>query len=239
MRQTGFFHHIGSFLLLVATILLIVTCISAPVVQNISMLRVVMEDRGDLKHPVVTFGTFGYCIKDAMASGDYCSKSAVGYRPADVLAEANSQFEVSQYAADTANSLTKVMVLHAVAAGTTFIAFLLALGAGVVGSLFAVIVTIITFLITLVVLVTDFVSFALLKNAVNNANNGASAEFGTAAWTILASAVCNLLAAIVVFFTCCSARMHKKNRHSTTKADRYDSPPAMHHTTSSRRRGWF
>lgn len=73
MGQTGIIHHIGSFLLLVATILLIVTCISAPVVQNISMLRVVMEDNGDLRHPVVTFGTFGYCVSNTMAYVSYHS----------------------------------------------------------------------------------------------------------------------------------------------------------------------
>lgn len=173
-------------------------------------------------------------------SGDYCSRSTIGYHPADVLAEADSRFEVSQYAADTANSLTKVMVLHAVAAGTTFIAFLLALGAGVVGSFLASLVAVITFLITLVVLITDFVSFAMLKNAVNSSNTGGSAEFGTAAWTILASGICNLLAAIIIFFTCCSARLHnKRSKRSSHKAvDRYDSPP-MHHTASTRRRGWF
>jgi len=238
MKQTGFFHHIGSFLLLVATILLIVTCISAPVVRDISMLKVTLEDNGNLQHPMVTFGTFGYCIQNALASGDFCSRAGIGYRPADVLAEANSQFEVSQATADTANSLTKVMVLHAVAAGTTFIAFLLALGAGVVGSLLAALVAVLTFLITLVVLVTDFVSFALLKNAVNSANNGASAEFGSAMWTILVSCICNLLAAIIVFFTCCSARLHNKRGHTSHKTERYDSPP-VHHTASSRRRGWF
>lgn len=54
-----FVHHIGTLLLLVATVLLIVVDITAPVVNNISILKV------DLGPTVVgtqvTFGTFGYC----------------------------------------------------------------------------------------------------------------------------------------------------------------------------------
>jgi hypothetical protein len=60
---TGFFHHIGTFLLLAATILLIVTCISAPVVHNIGLLKVDLDDRS-FNHRTVAFGTFGYCIND-------------------------------------------------------------------------------------------------------------------------------------------------------------------------------
>ncbi|ORY59507.1 actin cortical patch SUR7/pH-response regulator pali [Pseudomassariella vexata] len=236
MGQTGFFHHIGSFLLLVATILLIVTCISAPVVNDLSMLKVMLKNGADSKHPSITFGTFGYCVKNQLASGDSCTRSAIGYDASHALTEAagGSGFELSDYASKTSNALTKVMILHPIACGMSFIAFLLALGAGVVGSFLAAMVAALTFLVTLVVLITDFVSFSILKSAVNNSDTGAYAEFGAASWTILVSAVCNLLATIVVFVTCCSARMHKRKRRSA-KADSWENPPAG---VPGRRR-WF
>jgi hypothetical protein len=58
MAQTGFIHHIGTFLLFAASILLIVTCISAPVVHHISLMRVELPGFKD-----VNFGTFGWCVK--------------------------------------------------------------------------------------------------------------------------------------------------------------------------------
>lgn len=68
MARTGFFHHFGTFLLLVATVLLIVTCISAPVINEISIMKVDFGRLhvGGLKR--VTFGTFGWCeIADGQA----------------------------------------------------------------------------------------------------------------------------------------------------------------------------
>ncbi|KAI1850749.1 hypothetical protein JX265_004461 [Neoarthrinium moseri] len=232
MRQTGFFHHIGSFLLFVAMILLIITSISAPVVHNLSVLKVVLPNNNNEYTPDVTFGTFGYCIRQS--TGDLCSRTHVGYDAGDVLEQQSPvDIDLSDYAAGTSNALTRVMVLHPVAAGMSFIAFLLALGAGVVGSFLASLVALLTFLVTLVVLITDFVGFSILKSAVNNSGSGATSEFGAAAWTLLASAVCNLLATVVIFFTCCSARLHNKRRASA-KAERYDSPPVR---STSRR--WF
>ncbi|KAH8671212.1 pH-response regulator [Xylariales sp. PMI_506] len=229
MRQTGFFHHIGSFLLFAATILLIVTCISAPVVNNLSMLKVIMSSSDSDLNPGVTFGTFGWCIEQS--SGDACSRRTIGYNIESVLETVNSNFDLSEHAADVSNALTKVMILHPVACGLTFIAFLLALGAGVVGSFLASLVALLAFVVTLVVLITDFVCFALVKNAVNSSSTDARAEFGAASWTLLVSAICNLLATIIVFFTCCSARLHNRNR-SSVKND-YGAP------APTRRRRWF
>ena len=53
----GFFHSVGAFLLLAACVLLIITTVSAPVVNHIYLLKVVLPS-GDQ----VNFGSFGYCI---------------------------------------------------------------------------------------------------------------------------------------------------------------------------------
>lgn len=235
MRQTGFFHHIGSFLLFSAMILLIVTCISAPVIHNLSIMKITYNSgssRGSFgggsssssDNTGITFGTFGYCILHEN-SADSCSKAAVGYNAAQVLRSSNSNLDISDSVAATANSLTKVMILHPVACGMSFLAFMMALGAGVVGSFMAAIVAALTFLVTVLVMITDFIGFATLMHAVNDAaddnNLSVKAEWGACAWTTLVSAVCNLIATVVVFLTCCSARIHsRRNRTTALRSDK-------------------
>ncbi len=62
MANTGFFHHIGSFLLFAACILLLVTTISSPVVDHISLLRVDLANGTSSHDSALTFGTFGFCV---------------------------------------------------------------------------------------------------------------------------------------------------------------------------------
>ncbi|KAI2467407.1 pali-domain-containing protein [Annulohypoxylon bovei var. microspora] len=214
MARTGFLHHIGTFLLFAATVLLIITDISAPVVSSISMLKIDLSNGGSSfndRSPSITFGTFGYCVRDTMASGqDFCSQSEVGYDPVSIVEENVTGLSFSDAATDSAKALTRVMILHPIATGLVFIAFLFAAGAGVVGSFLGSLVALLAFLVTLVALICDFVAFAIVKNEINNADNGSSATWGAATWTILASAICSFLATFVVFFTCCSARMHRR-----------------------------
>jgi len=228
-RSTGFFHHIGTFLLFAATILLIVTCISAPVVHDLSLLRVDLGgDNG--RGETVTFGTFGYCQTRPDAD-DSCSQSQLGYSPAAVMGTADGT-QFSEYAERTTRALTKSMILHPIACGLNFIAFLLALGAGMIGSFLASMVALLAFLTTAVACIIDFVLFSIVKSNVNDRGEatGTGAYYGAAAWTILVSAICSLVGAVVVFFTCCSARLHRRRGVATHKTE-YASPPR-------RRRFW-
>lgn len=64
MGALNFVSHFGTFLLLVATILLVVASITAPTVRNISFLTVDLgSDRGE-----ITFGTFGWCLSGTSAT---------------------------------------------------------------------------------------------------------------------------------------------------------------------------
>ena len=110
------------------------------------------------------------------------------------------------------------MILHPIACGLNFIAFLLALGAGFVGSLVASLVALLAFLTTAVVLIIDFVLFSVVKSNVNDNDSGARAEFGAAAWTTLVSAICSLVGTVVVFLTCCSGRLHKRRNRGVVPA---------------------
>ncbi|KAM7209182.1 pali domain containing protein [Naviculisporaceae sp. PSN 640] len=244
----GFLHHIGTFLLLSATVLLIVTCISAPVVNDIALMHVDFSngDRSSLfDSPSLAFGTFGWCENHNEAA-DECTDSRLGYSPytAIVRAMGSSGNQIDdtddnlggidddgyitvdsdgdRAAAVTTRKLTKAMILHPIACGLNFIAFMLALGAGFVGSLLASLVALLAFLTTCVIMIIDFVLFSIVRAHVDDwtggsGNNGltgtgmvARARYGSAAWTTLASAICSLLGTIIVFFTCCSGRLRKR-----------------------------
>ncbi len=74
MARTGFLHHIGTFLLFSATVLLVITCISAPVIHHIALMRVELgRDQPFGLRTNVNFGTFGYCVKYGPSS---CSVGA-------------------------------------------------------------------------------------------------------------------------------------------------------------------
>lgn len=156
----------------------------------------------------------------------------VGYSPTDVMSEADGT-EYSSYAASTTSTLTKVMILHPIATGLCFIAFAMALGASMVGSLLSALVAALAFLVTLVALICDFVLFAIIKSNINDQNNGSFAYYSVGMWTLLVAAICALFGTIVVFFTCCSGRLHRR-REKRSKVDTYASPPAV----TTRRRFW-
>ncbi|KAK4131354.1 pali-domain-containing protein [Trichocladium antarcticum] len=212
MAKTGFFHHVGTFFLFAATILLIVTCISAPVVHKLALLKVKI---GDESH-AVTFGTFGHC-QNVDNGDDICSKSRVGYSPAYVMAAAAGT-TFSDKAADSTRALTKAMILHPIACGLNFIAFLVSLGAGFVGSLLASAVALTAFVVTAVACIIDFVLFSIVRHNIHDSDTGARASYGPASWTLLVGAIFSLLGAILLFFTCCSGR-RSKNRGGVGKAE--------------------
>lgn len=64
-------------------------------------------------------------------------------------------------ASGSADGLTRVMILHPIACGLAFIAFLLALGAGVFGSLLSAMVAGVAWIITLIVMAIDFSLFGV------------------------------------------------------------------------------
>lgn len=235
MAVTGFFHHIGTFLLFVAAILLIVTSITAPVVNDLGMMKVSLSNATNDHYSEVSFGTFGYCVLNtADDSRDVCTGSHIGYKPADVMTDVE-QTSYSDYSRKVTHGLTKVMILHPIAAGIAFLAFLMALGSGFFGSLLAAFTSLVTFVVTVVALICDFVLFALIRDNVNDQNSEAHAYYSVGIWCVLVAGIASLLGAIIVFFTCCSARLHKRrNRHSTVPKNDYGAP-----ATTRRRRRWF
>lgn len=64
MAATGIFHHVGTFLIFAAAVLLLITTISAPVINDIAILKVKLTNSSSIRHSSVTFGTFGHCVLD-------------------------------------------------------------------------------------------------------------------------------------------------------------------------------
>lgn len=233
---------------------MLVTTISAPVVNRLSLLRVTLNNGTSVRHSSASFGTFGYCILDAAAdngdsSMDWCSGRHIGYSPAYVVA-ASEGTDFSAASSNTADGLTRAMVLHPVACAIAFIAFLLAILPGVVGSLAGSITAFIAFVLSLVAMAVDFTWCGIIRNHVNDQKNGdAEAHFDAAIWCILAatsrctpfSPCYNLHAKIItvllffgmfiVLFTCCANRRAKRRERVVVKND-------YGHTGRPRRR-WF
>jgi len=55
-------HFFGAFLLLAASVLILITTITAPVIDNFAILKVSLRDQS--QGTSVRFGTFGWCIID-------------------------------------------------------------------------------------------------------------------------------------------------------------------------------
>lgn len=222
MGRTGFFHHIGSFFLLAATVLLVVVSISAPVVDDIALFKVKLANATDDHSSALNFGTFGYCVVNTAAGHDVCSGKHIGYDPVSEILSVDADIDDAFSSTNTkaAKALTKVMILHPVAAGIAFIAFVLALGAGVIGSFLGSLVSLVAFVVTAVVLITDFVLFSILRRHINNDDTSDThAKYGVAIWLLLAAAVCSLVGTVVVFLTCCSSRLHSSRNVSHSKVE--------------------
>jgi len=229
-----FFRYLGSALLLTATALLIVADVSAPVVNQLAIFRVEVGGRdADDGGAEINFGSFGWCVR-ADGIDDRCSKSHIGYNAARVIRGVDGT-RFSNAAENTIEALTNVMVLHAVATGIFFIAFLLSLGKGVLISLMATAITALGFLITAVAVICDFVGFSIIRRRVRRDSDNSSAHYGPAAWCILAAAVLSLIATVLVFITCCAGRRERSHHHRNRKAEAYDGPVTA---APRRRRFW-
>jgi amino acid transporter len=103
------------------------------------------------------------------------------------------------------------MILHPIACGVAFIAWLLSIGGAVVGSLFGVLAAFVAWVLCLIVMATDFSLFGISRHHVNHDRSGSRAEFGSAMWCLCVAFILLFFAMIIVTFTCFSARREKKN----------------------------
>lgn len=115
------------------------------------------------------------------------------------------------------------MILHPIACGVAFIAWIVSIGAGVVGSLFAVLAAFVAWILCLIVMATDFSSFGVLGHSVNHDKSGSHAYFGSAMWCLCVAFVLLFFAMVIVILTCWSARREKK-KVATVQREMKSSP---------------
>jgi len=236
-------HTIGALFILISAILLLVTTISAPVIGDIAIMKVMLTNQTDIRHSSLTFGTFGHCALDVPpvnTDQDWCSKKTIGYKVADIMSQVDgTNFNLAS--TDSTNGLTNAFILHPIACGLAFIAAIFAFG-GFFGSIVGVIIAILAWIVTVVVMAIDFTVFGIIKNHVNKDGSGNHAYYDVGMWTCLAAMILLLFGVIIVFFTCCtdrkkrsrgyadgttekrhshrsSRRSHRHSRHSDTYVD--------------------
>jgi len=127
----------------------------------------------------------------------------------------------SEIAGGTSDGLTRVMVLHPIACGLAFIALLLALGSGIIGSLFGALVALVAWVLVLIAPAVDFSLFGIIRHHVNKNKSGSHAHFGSGIWLLLASFVTLFFGMLIVLFTCASARREKRRAVAATKNEGY------------------
>jgi len=196
--------HVGTFLLLCAAVLLLVSTITAPVVHNISLLKISTANGGSS----TTFGALGYCSGSSGSNG--CSPKHVGYDIAAVVSAVTG----ASYSSSSLKHLTSALVLHPVATGLTFIAFFIALLAHRIGFIFASFIAALAWVVTAVLLIIDFAIFGSVKHHVNDLSNGVDgrATFGTGIWLVVAAFVILFFAS---FITCCGCFTERRHRKSS------------------------
>ncbi|KAG8865727.1 hypothetical protein FRB97_004480, partial [Tulasnella sp. 331] len=80
MVHRGF--HVGTFLLFVATVLLVVSSISSPVTTDIGLMKITLNNATSIRRSSVNFGTLGWCNLDVPPDNtdqDSCGPRNVGY----------------------------------------------------------------------------------------------------------------------------------------------------------------
>ncbi|KAI5359046.1 hypothetical protein Slin15195_G066780 [Septoria linicola] len=218
MKSGSALHFFGVFLLFVSSLLLLFVTISAPIINHLSLLEVDLGVIGDKNSPFsYSFGTFGYCCMNCGVRGvDRCTGRHIGYELSRLLSSVQGT-PYEDISGGTSDALTRVMVLHPIACGVAFIAFLLSIGGGVAGSLAGALAASIALLLTVIVMATDFTLFGIVRHHVNDDDSSATAHFGDAIWLLVATFIFLFLGMCVVFFTCFAGRKEKKRKEARDK----------------------
>jgi hypothetical protein len=146
-------------------------------------------------------------------SSDYaCSDVGIGYAPDAAVRRLYADVRAGELARDTVAALTKAMVLHPVAAGLAGLAGLLSLAPGFCAAFLAALTAALAFCAALAVLVVDFVNFAAVRRAVDDAAGDARlrSAYEVGAWTLLAATALLVPATVLLMLTCCSGRRERR-----------------------------
>lgn len=162
---------------------------------------------------------------------DLCSSPRLGYSPLDV-ARGLDLVTPATYVRTTARALTRVMILHPIAAVLSALAFVFVLASPVLGSSLACLFSTGALIIAALAMVSDFVLFGMVRSAVNqDGRPGSRAKFGVAMWCVLVASICTFVATLFVMVSCCVGRSRRRRR-DTEKAGEAPVAPAPEPTAA-------
>jgi hypothetical protein len=188
----------GAFFLFAAFVLLFITSISLPYLPALDFART--HFGSDLRVPNVEnanalnqirFGIWAPCFFDSSDTRT-CPRTGLAY---------NLQVQGQSDTVNIASSWTRGLAIHPVAAGVTFIAFLLSLSTHVTVTLVASLVSFLAALITLIAFACDIALFAWTKHQFNKLDGSNPRTItGPGFWLTFVSFILLLLAGCTVCF---------------------------------------
>ncbi|KAF9644635.1 pali-domain-containing protein [Thelephora ganbajun] len=195
----------GALLLFAATVLLIITSVSLPYLPAIDFVRSHVESgnirvanaQGNAMSPSISqlkFGLWSYCTIESPSGHRSCSTTGYAY---SVRIRNNG----SAGSVTIASSWTRGLAVHPVAAGVSFIAFLLSFSTHTTVTLLASLASFLAASLTLIAFAVDIALFAFVKQEVGTLKNS---HFVTnpapAFWMTFASFILLLLAGGTIWF---------------------------------------
>jgi len=213
------FAGITPVLLFAAFLLLLLVSLSVPIIKTIDLFKLsatFSEGFGPVSvnaNGNVRYGVWGYCISaiQATAAGHsfdepgQCSKPRLGFTIDSTVAQALHAQGIEN---DISRAVTAVLVLHPIACGLAFLAFLFSLAMLSRPSLreracsaLTLAMTVIAAILTTIVFLIDVIAVAVARHKIKNASDGeVTATWGSGTWMTLAATVLLWLAC---FGACC------------------------------------
>ena len=189
-------HHFGTFLIFAAMVLMVVVSVGLPVWDRIYFLSI---DVSGVSR-AIRFGPWGTCY------GSDCSAAKLGYNLAWLESVTDNAVVISH----VVKGLSYAFVLHPVAAGLCFIAWLFALGNHLATGLCASLFSFLAALVTLAAFAVTIAFAEVAKHRIEDSLEGASGSLGRGVWLVLAAFVLQLVASITV--CCVRSRDSRKDR---------------------------
>ncbi|KAI4151423.1 MAG: hypothetical protein LQ340_003501 [Diploschistes diacapsis] len=200
---------LGALFILAAAVCLVVGSITTPIIASLPLLRLDLLNNGSS----INFGTFGYCVLDTKQGGDYCTSRSIGYPAATEVLDVGFK-GISDAAVDSTNGLTNAFILHPIACAVAFIACLVSLDAGTVGSIGGPLVGCVAWILTIAVMAIDLVAFDTIIRALSLDPISNRAYYGPGLLVVIAAATCTSLGMFNIFFACWYARYQKKKQRN-------------------------
>ncbi|GAA5924617.1 SUR7/PalI family protein [Sporobolomyces koalae] len=128
-------------------------------------------------------GVFGYCF-NVIGKRNFCSPSELGYELPSILAILGRVTGLAdEHAQDTIRSVTKAFVLHPIACGISFGAFVVSALPGRTAHIAALAAIVLTFLLALVCVILDIVFFHVAKKHIEDESDRLTVEVAYSAGT--------------------------------------------------------